>query len=80
MRKPEEIEDREAEVAVARVAAVDVAKASGVVCSPSVRGRFDDHHAEMASMARRSRPAGRTTPAACPIRRAWPATPHRACR
>jgi transposase len=33
MREPEELEDREAEVAVARVAAVDVAKASGVVCT-----------------------------------------------
>lgn len=44
MRKPEEIEDREAEVAVARVAAVDVAKASGVVCTRVPRagapGRF----------------------------------------
>jgi transposase len=44
MREPEEIEDREAEVAVARVAAVDVAKASGVVCTrvprEGVQGRF----------------------------------------
>jgi hypothetical protein len=30
MREPEEVEDREAEVAVARVAAAEVAKASGV--------------------------------------------------
>jgi transposase len=44
VREPEEIEDREAEVAVARVAAVDVAKASGVVCTRVPRdgapGRF----------------------------------------
>jgi transposase len=44
MRKPEEIEDREAEVAVARVAAVDVSKASGEVCTRVPRegapGRF----------------------------------------
>jgi transposase len=44
MREPEEIEDRGAEVAVARVAAVDVAKASGVVCTRVPRegapGRF----------------------------------------
>jgi transposase len=44
MREPEELEDREAEVAVARVAAVDVAKASGVVCTRVPRegapGRF----------------------------------------
>jgi transposase len=44
MRKPEEIDDREAEVAVTRVAAVDVAKASGVVCTRVPRegapGRF----------------------------------------
>jgi transposase len=44
MRKPEEIEDREAEVAIARVAAIDVAKASGVVCTRVPRegepGRF----------------------------------------
>src|SRR5215469_13793941 len=33
MREPQEIEDRPAEQAVARVAAVDVAKASGVVCT-----------------------------------------------
>jgi transposase len=33
MREPQEIEEREHEVAVARVAAVDVAKASGVVCT-----------------------------------------------
>ncbi len=44
MHRPEEIEDREAEVAVSRVAAVDVAKASGVVCTRVPRegapGRF----------------------------------------
>jgi transposase len=44
MRRPEEIEDREAGVAVTRVAAVDVAKASGVVCTRVPRegapGRF----------------------------------------
>jgi hypothetical protein len=44
MREPQEIEDRPAEQAVARVAAVDVAKASGVVCSRVPRegepGRF----------------------------------------
>ena len=33
MREPREIEDREDELAVARVAAVDVAKASAVVCT-----------------------------------------------
>ena len=33
MREPEEIEECEHEIAVARVAAVDVAKASGVVCT-----------------------------------------------
>ena len=33
MREPQEIEEREHEIAVARVAAVDVAKASGVVCT-----------------------------------------------
>ncbi len=33
MREPQEIEDREHEQAVLRVAAVDVAKASGVVCT-----------------------------------------------
>jgi len=44
MREPQEIEEREYEVAVARVAAVDVAKASGVVCTRVPRegssGRF----------------------------------------
>jgi transposase len=44
MREPQEIEDREHEQAVARVAAVDVAKASGVVCTRVPRegapGRF----------------------------------------
>ncbi len=44
MREPEEIQEREHEVAVARVAAVDVAKASGVVCTRVPRvgepGRF----------------------------------------
>ena len=44
MREPEEIEEREHEIAVARVAAVDVAKASGVVCTRVPRegepGRF----------------------------------------
>jgi transposase len=44
MREPQEIEDRENEQAVARVAAVDVAKASGVVCTRIPRegepGRF----------------------------------------
>jgi transposase len=44
MREPQEIEDRPAEQAVARVAAVDVAKASGVVCTRVPRegepGRF----------------------------------------
>jgi transposase len=44
MREPLEIEDRPAEQAVARVAAVDVAKASGVVCTRVPRegapGRF----------------------------------------
>jgi hypothetical protein len=33
VRQPEEIEEREHESAVARVAAVDVAEASGVVCT-----------------------------------------------
>jgi transposase len=33
MREPQEIEDREHEQAVLRVAAIDVAKASGVVCT-----------------------------------------------
>src|SRR6516164_106447 len=33
MREPQEVEDREDEQAVARVAAVDVAKASAVVCT-----------------------------------------------
>jgi hypothetical protein len=33
MLEPREIEDRPDELAVARVAAVDVAKASGVVCT-----------------------------------------------
>jgi len=33
VREPQEIEEREHEIAVARVAAVDVAKASGVVCT-----------------------------------------------
>ena len=44
MREPQEIEDRGHEQAVARVAAVDVAKASGVVCTRVPRegmpGRF----------------------------------------
>ncbi len=44
MREPQEIEDREGEQAALRVAAVDVAKASGVVCSRVRRdgepGRF----------------------------------------
>lgn len=44
MREPQEIEDREHEQAVLRVAAVDVAKASGVVCTrvprEGVPGRF----------------------------------------
>jgi transposase len=44
MREPQEIEEREHEVAVARVAAVDVAKAAGVVCTRVPRepgaGRF----------------------------------------
>jgi len=44
MREPREIEDREDELAVARVAAVDVAKASAVVCTRVPReggpGRF----------------------------------------
>ena len=44
MREPQEIEERPAEQAVARVAAVDVAKASGVVCTRVPRegepGRF----------------------------------------
>jgi len=44
MREVQEIEDREHEQAVARVAAVDVAKASGVVCTrvprEGVPGRF----------------------------------------
>jgi len=44
MREPQEIEDREHEQAVLRVAAVDVAKASGVVCTRVPRegapGRF----------------------------------------
>jgi transposase len=45
VREPEEIEEREHEIAVARVAAVDVAKASGVVCTRVPReggggGRF----------------------------------------
>jgi transposase len=44
MREPQEIEDREDEQAVPRVAAVDVAKASGVVCTRLPRenmpGRF----------------------------------------
>jgi transposase len=33
VREPEEIQEREHEIAVARVAAVDVAKASGVACA-----------------------------------------------
>jgi hypothetical protein len=33
VREPQEIEEREHEIAVARVPAVDVAKASGVVCT-----------------------------------------------
>ena len=44
MREPQEVEDREHEQAVARVAAVDVAKASAVVCTRVPRaggpGRF----------------------------------------
>jgi transposase len=44
MQEPQEIEDRAGELAVARVAAVDVAKASGVVCTRVPRegapGRF----------------------------------------
>lgn len=44
MQKPQEIEDRPRELAVTRVAAVDVAKASGVVCTRVPRegepGRF----------------------------------------
>jgi hypothetical protein len=44
MREPQEIEDRQHEQAVARVAAVDVAKASAVVCTRVPRaggpGRF----------------------------------------
>jgi hypothetical protein len=44
MREPQEIEDRGHEQAVARVAAVDVAKASGMVCTRVPRedspGRF----------------------------------------
>jgi len=44
VREPEEIQEREHEIAVARVAAVDVAKASGVVCTRVPRegepGRF----------------------------------------
>jgi len=44
MREPQEIEEREHEVAVLRVAAVDVAKAAGVVCTRVPReggaGRF----------------------------------------
>jgi transposase len=44
MREPQEIEDREHELVVARVAAVDVAKVSGVVCTRVPRegepGRF----------------------------------------
>ena len=44
MREPQEVEDRGHEQAVARVAAVDVAKASGVVCTrvprEGVAGRF----------------------------------------
>jgi transposase len=43
MREPQEIEDEEHEQAVERVAAVDVAKASGMVCTrvphPSRPGR-----------------------------------------
>jgi transposase len=43
MREPQEIEDEEYEQVVGRVAAVDVAKASGVVCTrvphPSRPGR-----------------------------------------
>jgi hypothetical protein len=33
MREPQEIEDREHEQAVLRVSAIDVAKATGVVCT-----------------------------------------------
>jgi transposase len=44
MREPQEIHDREDEQAAARVAAVDVAKAAGVVCTRVPRegepGRF----------------------------------------
>jgi hypothetical protein len=44
VQEPEEIQEREYEIAVARVAAVDVAKASGVVCTRVPRegepGRF----------------------------------------
>jgi transposase len=44
VREPQEIEEREHEIAVARVAAVDVAKASGMVCTRLPRegeaGRF----------------------------------------
>jgi transposase len=44
MQEPQELEDREGEQAVARVAAVDVAKASGVICTRVPRdgepGRF----------------------------------------
>jgi hypothetical protein len=44
MQEPAEVEDRQDEQAVARVAAVDVAKASGVVCTRVPRagepGRF----------------------------------------
>jgi transposase len=44
VREPQEIEDREHELAVSRVAAVDVAKASGLVCTrvprEDVAGRF----------------------------------------
>jgi hypothetical protein len=39
MQEPQEIEEREHELAVARVAAVDVAKASGVVCTRVPRER-----------------------------------------
>jgi transposase len=44
VREPQEIEEREHEIAVARVAAIDVAKASGMVCTRLPRegepGRF----------------------------------------
>jgi transposase len=44
MMRPQQVEEAEHEIAVARVAAVDVAKASGVVCSRVPRagepGRF----------------------------------------